>query len=43
MWGRQLRATEIVFLEADWLRTTGVMSSVPVLPCPSSPRPPLGH
>ena len=29
------------FLEADWLKTTGVISGVPVLPCHSSPRPPL--
>ena len=41
MWWRQLRVTEKCFLEADWLKTTGVISSVPVLPCPSSPRPPL--
>ena len=34
-------ATEKCFLEADWLKTTDVISGVPVLPCPSFPRPPL--
>ena len=34
---RQLRATEKCFLEADLLKTTDVISVVPVLPCPSSP------
>ena len=41
MWWRQLRATEKRFLEADWLKIADVISGVPALPCPSSPRPPL--
>ena len=40
MWRMQVKVTEKCFLEADWLKTTGVISGVPVLPCPSSLRPP---
>ena len=29
------------FLQADWLKTTDVISGVSVLPCPSSPHPPI--
>ena len=30
-----------IILEADWLKTTGIISGVPVLSCPSSPHPPV--
>ena len=41
IWWRQLRVTEKCVLEADWLKWREVIRGVPVLPCPSSPRPPL--
>ena len=32
-----------IFIEADWLKTTGVISGVPALSGPSSPRPIKQH